>query len=256
MVPNCAATAERRLEQLSKTIRLIFSSTYLKASRGYLEANSLRVEEERMAVIVERLVGRRYGDRFYPDFAGVAQSYNYYPVGYLKPEDGVATVAVGLGQTIVEGRRALRFSPKHPHILPQMPTPQAALRISQREAFALDLSEPDFEPTIDDSSSLVLFDLVQAEKDGTLEAVGATYSPENDRIYDTIYREGHRLVNFSGVLKHDRFPPGSHAGRHARNRGGGDGDPGRAGVRRFPGGGRGTVGDGDSPAPPPGRSGA
>lgn len=206
MVPNCAAKAERRLEQLSKTIRLIFASTYLKASRAYLEANSLRVEEERMAVIVERLVGRRYGDRFYPHFAGVAQSYNYYPVGYLKPEDGVATVAVGLGQTIVEGRRALRFSPKHPHILPQMPTPEAALRISQREAFALDLSEPDFEPTIDDSSSLVLFDLAQAEKDGTLEAVGATYSPENDRIYDTIYREGHRLVNFAGVLKHDRFP--------------------------------------------------
>ncbi|MCH9650390.1 MAG: hypothetical protein K0U98_19310 [Deltaproteobacteria bacterium] len=206
MIPNCSDSEDLRLEQLSKTIRLIFASTFLQASRSYLEANSLRVEEEKMAVIVERLVGRRYGERFYPNFAGVAQSYNYYPVGYMKPEDGIATVALGLGQTIVEGRRALRFCPAHPHILPQMPNPDKALRNSQREAFALDLSDPDFEPNIDDSSSLVLFDLAQAEKDGTLEALGGTYSPENDSIYDSIYRDGHRLVNFAGVLKHDRFP--------------------------------------------------
>ena len=206
MLPNCAPSSALRLEQLSRAIRLIFASTFLRATRNYLEASAVRLEQERMAVILQRLVGRRHENRFYPDFAGVAQSYNFYPVGYLEPEDGVATVALGLGHSIVGGRRGLRFSPRHPGVLPQMSTPQEALRASQRDFYALDLSDDELEPRLEEEANLVLSGLEVAEADGTLSAIGATYSSENDTIYDSVYREGARLVNFSGVLKHGRFP--------------------------------------------------
>ena len=206
MLPNCASSEELRLEQLSKSIRLIFASTFLSATRNYMQASSIRLEEERMAVILQRLVGRRHDDTFYPDFAGVAQSFNYYPFRSMRAQDGIATVALGLGQTVVAGGRALRFCPAHPELLPQMPNPQLALRNTQRDFFALDLSDPDFEPAIDEGTNLALLGLDVAKSHGTLEAVGATYSQENDTIYDTVHRPGVSLVNFAGVLRHGRFP--------------------------------------------------
>ncbi len=206
MLPNSAASPEVRLVQLSQAVRLIFACVFATASRNFLEAHSMRVEEEKMAVILQRMVGRRHGEVFYPDFAGVAQSYNFYPIGYVQPKDGIATVALGLGQTIVEGRRALRFSPRYPGVLPQMPDPATALRTTQRDFYALDLTEPERPPSLDDRASLVRLPLEEAERHGTLEAVGATYSAENNAVYDTIYRPGTRLVTFAGVLKHGRFP--------------------------------------------------
>ncbi len=206
MLPNCSHSDRVRKRQLSRAIRLIYATPFLHPVRSYLEASALRVEEEKMAVIIQALVGRRHGDYFYPDFAGVAQSYNYYPLRFIQPDDGIATVALGLGQTIVRGRKALRFSPRYPRILPQMSTPQDALRASQRQFFALDLSDSELEPQVDEDAHLVTFGLEVAEEHGTLEALGATYSPDNDAIYDTIYRDGARLVNFAGVLKHGRFP--------------------------------------------------
>ncbi len=206
MLPNCAPSEALRQEQLSRAIRLIFASTFLRATRSYMEASSLRVEQERMAVILQRLVGRRHGNRFYPDFAGVAQSFNFYPVSYLKPEDGVATVALGLGHSIVGGCCGLRFSPRYPEVLPQMSSPALALRASQRDFYALDLTDEEVTPRLDEGANLVLSGLDVAEADGTLAAVGATYSAENDTIYDSIYQPGSRLVNFSGILKHGRFP--------------------------------------------------
>lgn len=206
MLPNCSRSDQVRKNQLSRAIRLIYATPFLHPVRSYIEASALRVEEEKMAVIIQELVGRRHGDYFYPDFAGVAQSYNYYPLRFIQPDDGIATVALGLGQTIVRGRKALRFSPRYPRILPQMSTPQDALSASQREFFALDLSDSELEPQVDEDAHLVTFGLDVAEQHGTLEALGATYSADNDAIYDTIYRDGARLVNFAGVLKHGRFP--------------------------------------------------
>lgn len=206
LLPNCAASDELRLEQLSRAVRLVFASTFFRGPRTCLEATSMRIEEEKMAVIVQRLVGRRYGDRFYPHFAGVAQSHNDYAVDPLRPEDGVVGVALGLGHTVVGGGRGLRFSPRHPEALLQMSTPSDALRTSQRRFRALDLSRPDLEIGLDEQASLVELDLDAAEADGTLDPVGATYSADNDRIYDTVHQEGVRLVNFAGVLKHGRFP--------------------------------------------------
>ncbi len=203
MLPNVnTASEETRLMQLSRAIRLIYASAFSKDARGFLKKSSLPLEQENMAVIIQRLVGSRFGDRFYPDFAGVAQSYNYYPARHMKPKDGIAMVALGLGRTVVEGGKALRFCPRYPEILPQMSTSQDALSASQRKFYALDLSQDSFRP----EANLTHFDLEAAEADRTLEAVGATYSPQNDTIYDSIYRQGTRIVNFAGVLKHGCFP--------------------------------------------------
>lgn len=206
MLPNDAPSLEQRLEELSRAIRRIYSSVFTGEARRYLEANGLRVEEEKMAVVLQRLVGRRHGDRFYPDFAGVAQSHNFYPMGYMKPEDGIASVALGFGQSIVEGRRALRFCPRHPQLLPQIASPTDALRLSQRHFYALDLSTEGRTNELDDHANLVLLDLETAEADGTLEPLASTYVAENDTVYDTIHRPGPRIVSFAGVLKHERFP--------------------------------------------------
>ncbi|MDJ0835680.1 MAG: PEP/pyruvate-binding domain-containing protein [Acidobacteriota bacterium] len=206
ILPNSADSFEIRMQQLSRAIRLVMASSFFKEARRFLAANAFRPEREKMAVVIQRLVGQRFGDLFYPDFAGVAQSHNYYPLGYIKPEDGIVTVALGLGYTVVDGRRALRFSPKHPNVLPQMSTSQEALNASQRDFFALSLADPERMPDRDTAVNLVLEGLSRAEKDGTLRSVGATWSKENDVIYDSIYRAGVRIVNFAGVLKYDRFP--------------------------------------------------
>ncbi|MEE8583404.1 MAG: DUF5752 family protein [Acidobacteriota bacterium] len=203
MLPNLEATSEEvRLEQLSQAIRLIYASAFSTSARRFLKKSSLPLEQENMAVILQRLVGSRFGDRFYPDFAGVAQSYNYYPARQMKPEDGIAMVALGLGRSVVEGGKALRFCPLYPEILPQMSTTKDALQASQREFYALDLSQESFRP----QANLSRFGLEAAEADSTLKNVGATYSSQNDTIYDSIYRQGTRIVNFSGVLKHGCFP--------------------------------------------------
>jgi CheY-like chemotaxis protein len=206
LLANSPASDADRLEQLSRAIRLVYASTCFLCPRTYMEATSQRLEEERMAVIVERLVGRRRGDRFYPDFAGVAQSRNFYPLGALEPEDGIATVALGLGETVVSGGKALRFSPRHPGVLPQMSTTADALRNSQRHFYALDLGDPERAVDLDGAAGLVRLGLEEAEADGALAAVGATYSRDNDRVYDSVFRRGARLVNFAGVLKHGLFP--------------------------------------------------
>lgn len=202
LLPN-EGSLERRLELLSRAVRQVYASCFFNNARTYLTASALRLEQEKMAVIIQRLVGSRHGDRFYPDFAGVAQSHNYYPLKYSSAEDGIATVALGFGLTVVEGGKALRFCPKYPNHLPQMSSVKDALAASQREFVYLDTTR---RPRTNVEGYLASGGLELAEADGTLAAVGATYSPANQMIYDTIYRQGSRLVNFSGVLKFGRFP--------------------------------------------------
>ena len=206
ILPNNHPSLQMRLRQLTRAIRLVYASVFFKNARRYLKSNSMRIEEEKMAILIQRLIGEPRGTRFYPDFSGVAQSYNYYPLRYMDPTDGIATAALGLGQIVVEGGKALRFCPKHPQILPQIATPQKALLASQREFLALDLSKPEHLPSAESGDCLTRLGLDEALEDGTLASVGATYSHQNDVIYDSVYREGPKLINFAGVLKHDQFP--------------------------------------------------
>jgi hypothetical protein len=195
-----------RLDQLCDAIKLVYASVFFERAKAYLAATNNRVEEEKMAVIVQQMVGRQHEHYDYPDFAGVAHSTNFYPTGGLKPEDGVVAVALGLGKTVVEGERALRFSPAQPGHLPQFGTIASWLRSSQQTFYAVDVSDPEAYPRADDDFNLVRLDLSDAERHGTLDAVGSVYSAENEVIYDGVHRQGARLVSFAHVLKSDLFP--------------------------------------------------
>ena len=129
-----------RLQHLVEAVKRVYASTFFQTARDYLETTPYRIEEELMAVLIQRLVGRQHGHRFYPTLSGVASSYNFYPFGNMKPEDGVAQVALGLGKSVVEGFEALRFSPAYPEVLPQFSSTQDILRNAQRRFYALDMT--------------------------------------------------------------------------------------------------------------------
>ena len=206
MLANNHPDVKVRLDQLCDAIKLVYASTYFQGAKAYLDATGNRVEEEKMAVIIQQVVGRQHEHYNYPDFAGVAHSSNFYPTGGLQPDDGVICVALGMGRTVVEGRKCLRFSPRHPGNLPQFSTIKDMLNNSQREYYAIDTSDPDAYPYTKEDHNLALLNLEDAERHGTLEAVGSVYSHENNAVYDGIWRPGVRLVTFAHVLKSNLFP--------------------------------------------------
>ena len=200
MLPNTHPFVAVRLEELQRAVKRVWASTFSRRAKDYIRATPYRLEEEKMAVIVQRVMGARHGERFYPDFAGVARSHNFYPTPPLTSRDGVAAVALGLGRTVVDGGRCLHFCPRYPQHLLQFSTVKDVLENSQRAFWALDLAAG--EGGMRESH----YDLLTAEADGTLAAVGSTFSAENDAIYDGLSRPGVRLVSFAPVLKHASFP--------------------------------------------------
>ena len=191
MLPNDNPDPEERLRRLCDAIRRVYASTFSMDARAYMEGTSWRVEEEKMAVLIQQVVGRRHGDFVYPDVAGVARSVDFYPMEGIRPEDGVACAALGLGRTVAEGGRCVRFSPAQPQRLYQFGSTKDALESAQRSFYALGL---------DADSGVVSLGLDTAAKDGTLRAVGSTYSHDNDRIYPGVGRAGVPLVTMAGVL--------------------------------------------------------
>jgi CheY-like chemotaxis protein len=206
MVPNRDPDLRVRLDQLREAVCRVYASTFSRRAKAYLRTSPYRLEEEKMAVVIQRLAGQTRGDRHYPDLAGVARSHNFYAMPPLKPHDGVAAVALGLGATVVGGETCFRFSPKHPRHVVQFSSVEDVLRNSQRMFYALRLD--DARPRGDGQYALELrqYGLETAERDGALAAIGSTYSPENDAVFDGISRPGVRLVSFAPVLKHGVFP--------------------------------------------------
>ena len=202
MIPNIGESLEERVDELSRAIRLVYASTYSADSKSYVESTPNRLEEERMAVVVQQIAGRRHEDHLYPNAAGVARSYDFYPVKGASPEDGVASVALGLGRMVVEGGRTVRFSPTHPNRLWQFSSTRDYLRNSQREFYALDLSKPApvCSPSDEPHSNLALLAIDDALRHGTLQPVASTYMPENDRVYDGLRKGGTPLVSMAGLL--------------------------------------------------------
>ncbi|NJD20724.1 MAG: histidine kinase [Gemmatimonadetes bacterium] len=204
LLPNDHPDPARRLEQRMDAVKRVYASTFSHRARAFLEATHYRMEEEAMAVVIQRLVGARHGDRFYPHISGVARSHNYYPQAPARPEDGIAAVALGLGRTVAEGEPCLRFSPAHPgHILDHA-TVEAMLKNAQRHFWAMELGRD--APSWEHDGPLAMLPLRAAEEDDTLSALGSTYSVENHAVYDGIGRPGVRLVTFAPVLKHGVFP--------------------------------------------------
>lgn len=206
MIPNNNPDPAVRLRELLNTIKRVYASTFYQRAKNYIKVTSYRLEEEKMAVIVQKLVGLRHEQRFYPDFAGVAKSYNFYPAPPQTSADGIVSVALGLGKMVVDGGVSVKFSPKFPNHLPQLSTIQSTLANNQHQFFALDMSESLGPGTQTHDTLTKLYELDVAERDGTLGYVGSTYSHENDAVYDGISRKGMRLVTFSPVLKNKLLP--------------------------------------------------
>ncbi len=206
MLPNDQVSDDLRFLNLVNAIKYVLASTFFRQARSYLGNTPHRIEDEKMAVVIQPVVGRRHGDCFYPDFSGVACSYNYYPVGQAKPEDGVANVALGLGKTVVEGGASLRFTPAFPGVLPQFPAVRDLFRFSQREFFAIAMRHVASIAFLEEDQYLVKCGLERAEADGVLRFLASTYSRDDDALYDGIGRPGPRIVTFAHVLKNDAFP--------------------------------------------------
>jgi CheY-like chemotaxis protein len=204
MLGNQQVDLDERLLALSEAIRRVYASTFSRHAKAYVRATPYRLEEEKMAVILQQVVGTPHGQRFYPDFAGVVRSHNFYPVAPMTFEDGIAAVALGLGRAVVDGGKCLTFCPRYPHNLMQFSSVEDILANSQTEFWALEL---------DGASSgrpghwhERRFGLDAAESDGTLRAVASTYSRDNHAVYDGVSRPGARIVTFAPMLKHDTFP--------------------------------------------------
>ena len=206
MLPNNHPDLEVRLNHLATAVKMVYASAYLERPRRYLDAIGHDLTETRMAVIVQEVAGHRYGRYFYPAISGVAQSHNYYPVFQMKPEDGVATIALGLGKQVVEGGDAVRFCPRYPQVLPQFRSPAEVMRVAQREFFALDLERGEADLLGGPDATLARLPLSQAEADGTLALAGSVVAADEDRIYDGLGRRGSRVVTFARILKHNVFP--------------------------------------------------
>jgi CheY-like chemotaxis protein len=206
MLPNNYPDFEVRLNHLATAVKLVYASAYVERPRRYFEAIGHDFAEARMAVIVQEVAGHRYGRHFYPGISGVAQSHNYYPIFQMKPEDGVATIALGLGKQVVEGGDAVRFCPRYPQVLPQFRSPAEVMRVAQREFFALDLGRGEADLLGGTDATLARLHLSQAEADGTLALAGSVVDTDEDRIYDGVGRRGSRVVTFARILKHNVFP--------------------------------------------------
>jgi len=206
MLPNEHPNLEKRAEHLIHAIKLVYASTYFQDPKAFSQRIGRRVEEEKMAVVIQRLVGERYGGYYYPAISGVAQSYNYYPFARMAPEDGIATIALGLGRAVVEGERTLRFCPKYPHILPQRSSAVAIYKNAQRYFYVLQMGQDYHVLDITESENLLRREISEASDEPAVQYLSSTYVANENRIRDTTMAQGYRVITFANVLKYKQFP--------------------------------------------------
>jgi len=206
MITNDCPDAKQRLKHLIHAIKLVYASTYYRGPKAFSKRVGHRTEEEQMAVIIQRLVGSSYGDSFYPAISGVAQSHNYYPFARMKPEEGIVTIAMGLGKTVVEGEKTLRFSPAHPQLLPQRSTVEDILDNAQRHFYALKMEKSCHYLETNDGANLWHREVTEAENELPMQFLASTYVPDEHRIRDTVHIPGQRVLTFAHILKYREFP--------------------------------------------------
>lgn len=205
MVPNNHEDVNVRFKQLATAIKMVYASMFSDSAKAYFEAVNYKIEEEKMAVIIQQVVGGRVGDRFYPQISGVAQSYNYYPFSYMKPEDGFAVLGVGLGKYVVGGEKAYRFCPKHPKL--ELNSIQDQVKDSQTYFYALNLDNENVNfDTANEDASILKLSIKEAEEDGNLKHCASVYDFHYDRLVNDFNKKGPRVVNFSNILKYDHVP--------------------------------------------------
>lgn len=206
MIPNTRISQKAMINQLETAIKCVYASVFYKGSKAYIASTSNLIDEEKMGIVLQEVCGSRYGNRFYPTISGVARSINYYPIAPEKFDDGIASIALGLGKYIVEGGTSLRFAPRYPKKALQLSSPDITLRETQKEFFALDLMSDSFKVSVDDGVNLQRLKLEDAEADGTLKYVGSTYDYEDNKVSDGLLGKGRRLVTFSSILNYHSIP--------------------------------------------------
>ena len=204
LLPNNNDDPELRLKQLSEAIKLVFSSIYSDSARTYFTAINYKIEQEKMAIVIQEVVGNRFDDAFYPHISGTAQSFNYYPVAHMVPEDGFAVLAVGLGQYVMEGERAFRFSPAYPSI--DIISLKDMYKNSQVHFYAVDMSKKVLNLLEGENAGLVSLEIAVAEKNGTIKHSASVMNADNDTITPGLDTPGPRVINFADILKYEYIP--------------------------------------------------
>jgi hypothetical protein len=206
MLANDHVDVGCRLDQLVSAVKMVFASTYFSGPKAFSKRVGHRVEEEKMAVIVQELAGQRHSGNYYPSISGVAQSYNYYPFAQMKPQDGVAAIALGLGKSVMGGESSLRFSPKYPNLLPDRSKLADILKNSQRHFYSVKMGVETCQLGADDSATLARREIYDALDELPVKLLSSTYFLEEDRIRDVFSGSGSPVVTFHSVLKHGSFP--------------------------------------------------
>lgn len=206
MIPNNHPDPLVRIQQLDQAIKSVYASVFFKESKAYIAATSNVIDEEKMAVVIQEVSGRSYGNKFYPAVSGVARSVNFYPIEPERYEDGVANIAFGLGKTIVEGGVSLRFCPRYPRKSLQLSSLELALRDSQKHFYSLNLDPDKFQPSVDDTVNLFHLRIKEAESDSSLKYVASTYDYQDQIIRDGLYEGGKKIITFANILRYNSFP--------------------------------------------------
>ena len=194
------------LEMLACAIKGVYASVYYRDSKAYMTATSNVIDQEKMAVILQEVVGKQYDGRYYPNISGVLRSLNYYPIGDERAEDGIASLALGLGKYIVDGGQTLRVSPYHPHQVLQTSELETALRETQTRFYALDTRHVGNDFKVDDGFNILNLKVKEAERDNSLNFIASTYDPYDQVIRDGLYEGGRKVISFAGVLQQNVFP--------------------------------------------------
>ncbi len=206
MLPNNHPDPGVRLERLVSAVKLVYASTYFESPKAFARSTSHRIEEEKMAVVIQHVTGQVCGEYFYPALSGVVQSYNFYPIAHMKPEEGIAHIAFGLGKTVVEGGTSLRFSPRYPQFMPQFSTVDDILKNAQRFFYALKLKDFPEDLSCGEDPTLARLAVDDFHDSTCVQAMASTYFPQEHRIRDGFLNGGVPLITFAGILKHRAFP--------------------------------------------------
>ncbi len=196
----------RMISMIKSAIKGVYASVFFRSSKAYMEATSNVIDEEKMAIVLQEVVGKEYNGKFYPTFSGVARSVNFYPIDPEKPEDGIASIGLGMGKVIVEGGKVLRFSPKYPKKVLQLSTPSLTISDSQKKFYAIDMNPDSFTACCDDSANLKEFDISVADNDGSINEICSVYDYQDNIVRDGAFGDGKKLITFANILKYNTFP--------------------------------------------------
>ncbi|MBW2731628.1 MAG: hypothetical protein JRH20_04495 [Deltaproteobacteria bacterium] len=206
MVPNNQGAMDARFRELITALKFVYATTYFAEARAYRHALGGQMPDEKMAVVVQRIAGRRHGERFYPCISGVGRSFNYYATGHAQPEDGVVSLALGLGKTIVDGGASWTYCPAYPKAPPPVNDIGTLLNASQRHFWAVHLGKPPVVDPMQETEYMLQHEVSAAQQDGVLAPLVSTFDAANDRLVPGLRPRGGRVLDFAPLLQFELAP--------------------------------------------------